>query len=143
MTDDDRPVGVLIVSHDRAFLRLAAALLWRAGHSVHISGGSWERVERMLSLLGPRVVVLDVDDGLDAEVQAYAAEHGHRVGIVLVADDPEGHLSPDALVLPKWSSPARLIAAVERRGEELARGEEPAASHAEPWLRLVHDDDTA
>ena len=106
---------VLVASRDPGFLRLAGATLWRAGHLVDTTTDQPERVERMIALRRPDVLVLEPRGPFGVTIRARIAALHLTLGVVLVGTS-EGELS-------KWGPLEGLVDAVEsaaRRGAKVA-----------------------
>jgi hypothetical protein len=114
-------VNVVVASGDGAFRRLAGAALTRAGYEVRTMATRAGRVERLIELRWPDVIVLEKDAEFAGEISDHLAGLAERPGLVLVAE--------------KWRPVATLVEDVERAAE--AR----ASRHPRPHLRLVTDDD--
>jgi uncharacterized protein len=108
------PLRVLIIAADRRFRAVAGTLLAHRGYAV-VLGGEPDSTVRLARREGVDVVVLDAGHSLTAAVRV-ASQLGvlePQVGIVLVGEEPEAHLSGIAVV-PKWDSFGRLCDAIER-----------------------------
>jgi CheY-like chemotaxis protein len=113
---------VLLITSDRRFRVLAAALLTQRGCSVTLA-------ERMVGVAARAtheasdVVVLDATTSVTAA--AREAEHVEalepRVGIVIVAEETADTLAA-TLVLAKWDSFHRLYGAIEAARDRLGLG---------------------
>lgn len=130
----ERPLEVLLASDDRAFLRLAGAVLGNAGHATTRSGVSARRLERLVRLRRPDVLVLDAHSSavVVAEVCAMLLAAGRPLALVLVCEDgetPETGHSGELPVVARWGAPDSLVQAVQT-----AAGTPTAAT---PPLRLV------
>lgn len=118
-------VSVLVASSDAAFRRLAGAGLSRAGAEVETVTAGPMRVERLLRLRRPQVVVLDAACASFDQVRARIGELPDPPAVVLVAEQPA------AGMLAKWGPLEALVAEVQR-----AAGEHDRRVPGRP-LRLV------
>jgi hypothetical protein len=110
---------VIVASPDAAFRRLAGAALSRVGHEVHTAAATPNRLERLVRLRHPEVVIFDVSSG--AEPPSPDSLGGLRAApaVVLVSE----HRVPAAL--HKWAPLDDLTAATE------------SAARARPGLRVI------
>jgi hypothetical protein len=131
--EDLRGVEILVAARDANFLRLAAAILTRAGHTVHTTADRLGRVERFLRLDAPGVLVLEADHHRILEIRARVAAIVPRVAIVLVVEDAAARGDGADAVVAKWGPPTKLLEAVRRVRTEAADGHGANA----PRLRLV------
>jgi uncharacterized membrane protein (UPF0127 family) len=108
-----RPVRVLLITSDRRFRVLAAALLTQRGCSVTLA----ERMKGVAARAtheASDVVVLDATTSVTAAARE-AADVGALepgVGVVIVAEETAERIAT-TLVLPKWESFDRLYGAIE------------------------------
>lgn len=98
---------IVVVSADAAFRRVAGAAFSQAGHDVHTAVGTPRRLERMVRLRRPQVVVLDVSTGAEPPAADGLGGRRRAPAVVLVADRPTGD------VLAKWGPFDMLVSAVE------------------------------
>lgn len=108
----------MVASGDGHFRRLAGAALSRAGHEVRTIAARPGRVQRLIDLRCPDVIVLESDADLAGEIETHVAALAERPGLVLVTQ--------------KWRPVETLIQDVERAAVQ--RG----APAPRPNLRLVH-----
>lgn len=115
-----RAVTVLVVSADGGFRRLAGAAISRAGHEVHTTTAAPLRIDRLIRLRRPDVVVMDV------------STHPPQPGTGPVLGDAQLVLVGDGTpgALEKWGPLETLLAEIEHRSSQPAR----------PALRLVVDE---
>jgi hypothetical protein len=112
-------VNVVVASGDDAFRRLAGAALTRAGYQVRTISARPGRVERLIELRWPDVIVLEDDAELATEIKHHVAGLAEQPGLVLVSE--------------KWRPVETLVSDVERAA---ARNATPTRRH----LRLVTDE---
>lgn len=101
---------IVVVSADAAFRRVAGAALSQAGHDVHTAVETPRRLERLVHLRRPQVVVLDISTGAEPPSADGLGGRRHAPAVVLVAD----HAGED--VLAKWGSLDALTRAVRTAG---------------------------
>lgn len=101
------PLTVVVVSSDASFRRLAGAALSRAGHVVHTAAATPLRLERLVRLRHPQVVVLDVASGTEPLVLGPLGPGHPRPAIVLVSETRRPG------TLDKWGPVETLVASVE------------------------------
>jgi hypothetical protein len=133
MPDLGGRVGVVVAVGDQNFLRLAAAVLVRAGHRVWTTTDRPTRVARMVRLHVPDVLILEADSEAGADIEARIGRLPLRPALLYVADDPAA--SPGAQTrAPKWERPEELVHEVERLAAGVSRTipewEEPGARGA-------------
>ncbi|MFL5824044.1 MAG: DUF192 domain-containing protein [Solirubrobacteraceae bacterium] len=123
--DPDGAPRVLVISGDRRFRSVAAALFTRRGWPVAV-GQFQDDVETLVATAEPDVALVDATHSLTAAAEAVARlkRGGHGVGVVVVSDGTRPEL-PALPVHPKWDSFDSLCLAVED-----ARGGHPT----EPWM---------
>jgi DNA-binding NtrC family response regulator len=110
-----RKIRVLLLSHDRRFLRVAAFLLRRKGLAVETAARprlALELVERH----APDVVVLDGNGSLAETARSVAGIEAlcPSVAVVVLAEEENASMLASFRSLPKWSAAERLAAEVER-----------------------------
>ena len=137
-------VDVLIASSDPNFLRLAGAVLSRAGHAVHTTTDRTTRVQRLVRLRTPQVLVIETAEGAAPQVYAMVAGFGVALGLVLVSDDTPTQAAVARYArgagqfVPKWGPSEALVEAVERAaGTVPADPADRALDTPRPRLRLV------
>lgn len=109
------PLRIVVVSADAAFRRVAGAALSRAGHDVHTAVETPRRVERLVRLRRPEVVVLDVSTGAEPPSPDSLGGRRHAPSVLLVAD----HALPGTLA--KWGPLNELVAEVESAADSHPR----------------------
>lgn len=110
-----RPIRVLLVAHDRRFLRTANVLLSRQGCEVfHLERPSelLDQAERQR----PNVVVLDGSDSLSATAKAVAALEAMPTPVytVVVYEATQGDPLRGLRMVPKWGAFSELMSEVQR-----------------------------
>lgn len=110
---------IVVVSADAAFRRVAGAALSQAGHDVHTAVETPSRLERMVRLRRPQVVVFDVSTGAEPPLAEGLGGGSRAPAVVLVADHPAED------VLAKWGPLDALVSAAE------------TAARARPRLHIV------
>ena len=113
------PLTVVVVSSDAAFRRLAGAALSRAGHAVHTAAATPQRLERLVRLRHPDVVVIDVPARAEPLAPAAPEPGLPRPKVLLVSEAARPGM------LDKWGPVEALVAGVEDRGR------------ARPQLKLI------
>ena len=120
--------SVLIASTDPGFRRLAGAALARAGNDVRTMTVRPWRVQRVIELNPPDVVVLDVDETAGREVNAHVSGLTTPPGLVLVAEDLD---ASDLHAIDKWGPVENLVEEVRLAALDRAR------PHGRARLRLI------
>jgi hypothetical protein len=113
-------VGIVVAAGDGNFLRLAAAVLARAGHQVWTTTDQPTRVARMVRLHVPDVLILEADSEAGADIESRIGPLPLRPAVLYVADDPADFPGAHATA-PKWDRPDALVHEVERLAAELTR----------------------
>ena len=132
-----------MASRDPNFLRLASAVLSRAGHGVHTTTDRTTRVQRLVRLRTPQVLVIEAAEGAASQVRAMVAGIGISLGVVLVSDEARHYVNGlrgpgDMPVVAKWGSPDALVYAVELAAASVpADAQSRAADAPRSHLRLV------
>ena len=118
---------ILVISDDRRFRSVAAALFTRRGWPVAV-GHLADDVDAVVAAAEPDVALIDATHSLTtaAEAAARVERRGRRVGVVVVSDDTRPQL-PGFPVHPKWGSFDSLCAVVDEARAVHAVG--PAPSH--------------
>lgn len=126
----------LIAARDASYLRLAAATLSRAGYDVRTTADRLGRVERLMRLHAPDVLVLEADHDRVVQIRARVPASRRAIAILLVVDDPTRtcHDGADAVVA-KWAPATELLDAVQRARAEAAGPH--GGGGFPPRLRLV------
>jgi hypothetical protein len=106
-----------VASGDGHFRRLAGAALSRAGHEVRTITARPGRVQRLIDLRCPDVIVLEAGPEFAGEIKSHVAGLAERPGLVLVSE--------------KWAPVEALVQDVERAAEQRS------APAQRPNLRLV------
>jgi len=122
--------SVLIASSDPGFRRLAGAALTRAGNEVRTMTVRPWRVQRVIDLHPPDVVVLDVDESDGRELNAHVAGLTTPPGLVLIAEDLD---RTDLPAIDKWGPVENLVEEVRLAASLAAVGQQ-----GRPRLRLIH-----
>jgi hypothetical protein len=112
------PLSVLVVSHDRHFLRVMSLLLARRNFSVTTTANA-SRATQLVARKSADVVVIDASELPAAATVTKLETLGWPVGVVLVADEGRsGHSDPP--MLAKWGPFEDFVEAIEcanqRRG---------------------------
>ena len=117
----DRAPRVLLISADRRFRSVAAALFTRRGWPVTV-GTFQDEIEELVASAEPDVALIDATPSLTcaAETAARLSRGGRSLGLVVVSDDDRPGL-PALPVHPKWGEFDSLCEAVEQ-----ARRPDPA-----------------
>ena len=102
---------ILLVGHDRRFLRVTAFLLAREGFDVQASYDA-PRLLELVEAHGADVAVLE-PDGSAVAVRAIAALRALRPDVGLVVVDDRRPMLGGEPTLPKWSELARLVEEIE------------------------------
>jgi uncharacterized membrane protein (UPF0127 family)/CheY-like chemotaxis protein len=120
--DADVP-RILLVSADRRFRSVAAALFTRRGWPVAV-GGFGDDLDALLASAEPDVALIDASHSLTSAAETVArVERGRRsLGVVVVSDGSRPVL-PALPVHPKWGSFDSLCRAIEE-------ARHPVAMHA-------------
>ena len=121
--------SVVVISSDGSFRRLAGAALTRAGHDVRTMTARPWRIQRLLHLLPPDVVVLDLGDEHSEEIEAHVLGLADPPGMVYATEDGD---ETRPLTVQKWGP---LDALVDHVGLALRS---TAVSARKPPLRLIH-----
>lgn len=105
---------VLVLSTDRRFRSVAAALFTRRGWQVDV-GSLPEDVDALVASTGPDVALIDATHSLTAAAETVArlGRRDRSVGVVVVSDSDRPAL-PALPVQPKWGSFDSLCLAVEQ-----------------------------
>jgi uncharacterized membrane protein (UPF0127 family) len=107
-----QPLRVLVLSPDRQFRTVVSLLLARRNCSV-TSTANAARLSELIVRERADVAVIDASDTATSAAFATVQTLAQPVGLVLVADGPEGP-PQDPPVLPKWGPFGDLLAAIER-----------------------------
>jgi uncharacterized protein len=136
MQGDDGAPRVLLVSTDRRFRAVTAALFTRRGWPVAV-GSLQEEVDALVAGAQPDVAVIDATHSLTAAAETVARlrRGDPDLGVVVVSDDSRPAL-PALPVYPKWGPFESLCLAVEEARRE-SRGE-PALSIGHERGRSAH-----
>lgn len=124
MSSPQQPESLTVVamSPDAAFRRVAGAALSHAGHDVYTAASTPFRLERLVRLRRPDVVVLEVIDGTPMPTTSQMSRLTSTSSVVLVAATSSDQ------ALDKWGPLDALVARVE------------AVAAGERHLRLVAGD---
>jgi len=110
-----RRISVLLVSHDRRFLRVAAFILRRKGFVVDTTPRS-EKALALAERCRPDVVVMDGNGSLNEAARSLAdiERFSPAVAVVIVSEHADKPAVRGFRLLPKWSAGDRLAAEIER-----------------------------
>jgi uncharacterized membrane protein (UPF0127 family) len=111
---DDQAPRVLLISTDRRFRSVTAALFTRRGWSVAV-GGFGEDIDGLVAGAQSDVALIDATHSLTAAAETVArlTRGGRALGVVVVADGTRPAL-PTLPVHPKWGPFEDLCSAVEQ-----------------------------
>lgn len=108
-------LAVVVISSDATFRRLAGAALTRAGYQVHTAAATPRRLDRIVKLRRPEVVVLDVPSNTEPLSLQSSAVDRPAPAFVMVGDETSSGL------LDKWGPLEILLSAVQSAIKERPR----------------------